>query len=180
MARGRAASRLRLLTVCLLLAACALLRDVSPSLAETETETASLTPEQAARARSIEEKLVAVCCFRQALAEHQSERADAMRSDIRSRLAAGATDEEVVNYFVSKYGERVLVVPEARGFNVLAYIMPAVAVVAGLIIMLIFFRYSRREETRVAAPAPTVGPALADLDRDLRARMAEELDRFDG
>ena len=177
-AHGPAAVGL-LLTTCLLLAAFALRGLVSPVLAETKTETADITPEQAARARSIEEKLVAVCCFRQALAEHQSERADAMRNEIRSKLAAGATDEEIVSYFVSKYGERVLVAPEARGFNVLAYIMPAVAVVAGLMIILVFVRHARKEEPAIAAPAPAEGPSAADPDADLRARMAEELDRFD-
>jgi len=175
-ARGQGAVGL-LLTACVLITACALLGYVSPALAETET--ADITPEQAARSRSIEEKLVAVCCFRQALAEHQSERADAMRNEIRSKLAAGATDEEIVSYFVSKYGERVLVAPEARGFNVLAYIMPAVAVVAGLMLILVFVRHARKEEPAIAAPAPAVDPSVADPDADLRARMAEELDRFD-
>ena len=94
-------------------------------------------------------------------------------------LAKGSTEEEIVSYFVSKYGERVLVAPEARGFNVLAYIMPAVAVVAGLIIILVFVRHARKEGPAIAAPPPAEGPSAADPDADLRARMAEELERFD-
>jgi len=175
-ARGLPAVGL-LLTACVLLTACALLGYVSPALAETET--ADLTPEQEAQARHVEEKLVAVCCFRQALAEHHSERADAMRDELRSMLAKGSTEEEIVSYFVSKYGERVLVTPRARGFNVLAYIMPAVAVVAGLIIILAFVRHARKQGPAIAAPAPAEGPSTPDPDADLRARMAEELDRFD-
>lgn len=175
-ARGQGALGL-LLTARVLLTVCALLGDVPPALAETET--ADLTPEQEAQARHVEEKLVAVCCFRQVLAEHQSERADAMRDELRSMLAKGSTEEEVVSHFVSKYGERVLVTPRARGFNVLAYIMPAVAVVAGLMIILVFVRHARKDEPAIAAPAPAVDPSVADPDADLRARMAEELDRFD-
>ena len=162
-------------TACALLAVCVLFGYASRVIAQE----AELTAVQAARASHIERMLVAVCCFRQVLAEHQSERAEAMRDELRSKVAAGATDDEIISYFVSKYGERVLVAPEARGFNVLAYLMPAVAVVAGLFAILLFARRARRAEPAVVAPARAESPVVADLDPDLKAQMAEELDQFD-
>mgnify|MGYP001813118000 CR=1 FL=1 len=155
-----------------------LLGNLSPAVAQT----VQLTSEQEARARHIEESLVAVCCFRQALAEHHSERADAMREELRSMMAEGATDEEIVEHFVTKYGERVLLAPEARGFNVLAYVMPALALLGGLVITLGFLRQARKGAPSVATTAtPSRGgrPSGTAFDPGLRARMKEELDRFD-
>jgi cytochrome c-type biogenesis protein CcmH len=169
---------LTLLIPCAVLVAYALLGNPSPAPAQA----VRLTPEQETRARQIEERLVAVCCFRQALAEHQSDRADAMREELHSMMAEGATDEEIVERFVTKYGERVLLAPEARGFNALAYVMPALALLGGLVITLGFLRHARRGAPSAATPvAPSHGgsPSATDVDPDLRARMREELDRFD-
>jgi len=169
---------LSVLVPCVLFVAYSLIGTPSPAAAQT----VQLTAEQEARARRIEERLVAVCCFRQALAEHHSERADAMRKELRSMMADGATDEEIVEAFVTKYGERVLVAPEARGFNVLAYVMPALALLGGLVITLGFLRHARKGAPSVATlPTPSRGssPSGTDFAPGLRARMKEELDRFD-
>jgi cytochrome c-type biogenesis protein CcmH len=54
-----------------------------------------------------------------------------MRSLVRDQLAAGKTPEEVKAYFVSKYGEWILLAPKARGFNLIAYALPVLVVVCG-------------------------------------------------
>jgi cytochrome c-type biogenesis protein CcmH len=54
-----------------------------------------------------------------------------MKDLIRSQVAEGYTNEEVKEYFVSKYGEWVLLEPKAAGFNLLVYILPGVALLAG-------------------------------------------------
>ena len=53
------------------------------------------------------------------------------------------------------------------------------AVVIGLVVIVAFARRARRAETTVVAAAPSQSPVVADLDPDLKAQMAEELDRFD-
>src|SRR5512143_2921389 len=39
------------------------------------------------------------------------------RETIREKLAAGWTDQQIMDYFVAQYGERVLANPSGRGFN---------------------------------------------------------------
>lgn len=56
------------------------------------------------------------------------------RAQIKEMLIAGKSEQQIRDYFVSQYGERVLGAPPAEGFNWLAYILPFVGVILGAII----------------------------------------------
>lgn len=70
-------------------------------------------------------------CRNQSVLESSATLAREMQSEIRRRLADGETPEEVEEYFVSRYGEWILLKPRPRGLNLLVYLLPAVALVAG-------------------------------------------------
>ncbi|UCF27035.1 MAG: cytochrome c-type biogenesis protein CcmH, partial [Chloroflexota bacterium] len=53
------------------------------------------------------------------------------RALIREKLAEGWKEDEIKNYFVAQYGDRVLAAPPARGLNWLVYIIPPLAIVGG-------------------------------------------------
>ena len=53
------------------------------------------------------------------------------RGIIRDKLAEGWTEDQIKNYFVDQYGDRVLAEPPRRGFNWLVYIVPLVMFVGG-------------------------------------------------
>jgi cytochrome c-type biogenesis protein CcmH len=55
-----------------------------------------------------------------------------MRSVVKDQLRAGKSPDEVKAYFISKYGEWILLEPKPKGFNVLVYLMPVLLVVIGL------------------------------------------------
>ena len=55
-----------------------------------------------------------------------------MRALVRDQLGAGRTPEEVKAYFVSRYGEWILLEPQPRGFNLLVYALPILLVVGGI------------------------------------------------
>ena len=83
------------------------------------------------------------------------------RELIREMLAQGKTETEIKQYFVDRFGDRVLAAPPARGLNWLVYIIPPVAILAGVLILYSAFRawrqasagmhYSRQQ---AGAPAP--------------------------
>src|SRR3990172_170934 len=54
------------------------------------------------------------------------------RAQIRDQLSAGWTEDQIINYFVNQYGERVLAEPERSGFTSLVWLLPIIAVLLGL------------------------------------------------
>jgi len=94
------------------------------------------------------------------------------RETIRQKLAAGWTDQQIMDYFVTQYGERVLANPSARGFNILLWVIPPVVLVAGVVFLWFFFRRAARQAS-VAAPAETPAPTdkyVAELEKELEKR----------
>ena len=142
-------------------------------------EEITLGAEQEARARAIDDQLIAPCCFSQTVANHNSAIAESIKAEVRQMLAAGSTDREIIDFYVGKYGERILATPRASGFNLLAYVMPALALGAGLVGVVIVLRRWRRP--RSSQPAGTAASALSnDEARRFQARLEEELARFEG
>jgi cytochrome c-type biogenesis protein CcmH len=154
-----------------------LLFAAAPGLASDEG--VALSPEQEARARAIDDQLIAPCCFSQTVANHNSAIAEQIKAEVRQMLAAGSSEREIMDFYVGKYGERILASPRARGFNLLAYVMPGVALVAGLAGVVIVLRRWRRPRSLQSAGA---GPSVVSSDeaRRYQARLEEELARFEG
>lgn len=55
------------------------------------------------------------------------------RELIRLKLSEGWTDQQIKDYFVVQYGDRVLAEPPPRGLNWLVYILPAVFFLGGVV-----------------------------------------------
>jgi cytochrome c-type biogenesis protein CcmH len=91
-------------------------------------------------AREIEAMLIAPCCWSQPVSQHYSEAADQIRREVRKLLAAGKSKQEILDYYVSEYGERILASPRPRGFNLLAYVLPWAFLLAGAITLVIFLK----------------------------------------
>lgn len=57
------------------------------------------------------------------------------RELIRLKLSEGWDTEQIKLYFAEQYGDRVLAAPPARGFNWLVYILPPLAILAGVYVL---------------------------------------------
>jgi cytochrome c-type biogenesis protein CcmH len=57
------------------------------------------------------------------------------RELIRTKLAEGRSPEWIKDYFAQQYGDRVLAQPPARGLNWLVYILPPLAILAGIYVL---------------------------------------------
>jgi cytochrome c-type biogenesis protein CcmH len=68
------------------------------------------------------------------------------RDLIRDKLAEGWNEQQIKDYFVLQYGDRVLAAPPARGLNLLIYIIPPLAILAGGIVLFRVFRNWGKEE----------------------------------
>ncbi|HEY6826352.1 MAG TPA: cytochrome c-type biogenesis protein CcmH [Gemmatimonadaceae bacterium] len=84
-----------------------------------------------ARTSAVAAQLRCPVCQGLSIQDSPSELAQSMRSLVRDQLAQGKTPEQVKAYFVSKYGEWILLSPAPHGFNLLAYAVPVLVVVGG-------------------------------------------------
>jgi cytochrome c-type biogenesis protein CcmH len=99
------------------------------------------------------------------------------REEIRTMLADGRSEEEVITYFAERYGRRVLVTPDARGIDMLVWVLPPVGVVTGIVILALALR--RMAPGALAAGAETeVAISYDDLDPEYVARLERELEEF--
>lgn len=102
-----------------------------------------------------------------------SQLAGQMRELIRKKLEAGESREQILQYFVDRYGESILFEPPKRGFNLLAWRGPLVAVLAGAIGLYLLLR------SWAAAPLPPPLdnlPPLSDAEvAAYEARLTEAL-----
>jgi cytochrome c-type biogenesis protein CcmH len=125
-----------------------------PALMPETAAAQSLTASQNALSRDIENNLIAPCCWNQPISEHQSEISDIMRKEVREMIAEGKSRNYILDYYVARYGERILAAPRARGVNLLAYAAPFAALLLGGFALFIFGGKRRSSAPATAAPLP--------------------------
>ena len=109
-------------------------------------------------------QLRCVVCQNLSVADSPSEMARQMRAIVRERLEAGESPGEVVQYFVDRYGEWILLSPRRSGFNLLVWAAPLAAVAVGLAIVSVRVRRWAREPAS-SGTAPPVDPAMRERIR---------------
>ncbi|MFQ5841070.1 MAG: cytochrome c-type biogenesis protein CcmH [Thermodesulfobacteriota bacterium] len=57
--------------------------------------------------------------------------ANGIKAQVMEKLSMGQSKEEIIRYFVSRYGEKILSAPTKQGFNLTAWILPFLAIVLG-------------------------------------------------
>jgi len=95
-----------------------------------------------------------------------------MKQVIRTRLAEGATEQQIRSELVAQFGPAVVAEPPKKGFDLLAWLVPLGILAAGAVgVAAIAWGWRRR---RADEPPP------APLDPALERRLDAELERFDG
>jgi len=92
------------------------------------------------------------------------------RETIREKLSEGWDVDQIKAYFVEQYGDRVLATPPARGLNWLIYILPPVAILAGMFFLIRAMRSWSRSADTTPLPADTSDPYLERVEEELRKR----------
>lgn len=97
------------------------------------------------------------------------------RELIRLRLSEGWSDQQIKDYFVQQYGDRVLAEPPRRGLNLIVYILPVAAFLIGAAIVWRVILSMRRKAVLEAAAPGTPAPTGKPADDPYLARLEEEL-----
>jgi cytochrome c-type biogenesis protein CcmH/NrfF len=145
----------------------------------TATAAATTTTEASGAPRTslpvIERQVMCVTC-KIPLNVAESAQADRERALIRRLIAEGKTEAQVKSALVGQYGAAVLGLPDAKGFELSAYLVPIAVILALLLLLaLLLPSWRRHARERAAASAPSA-PALSESDA---ARLDADLKRFE-
>ena len=114
-----------------------------------------------ARTTAVASALRCPVCQGLSIQDSPSELAQQMRGLVKEQLRQGKSEAEVRAYFISKYGEWILLEPEASGFNLVAYLAPLGALLVGGGIVAVAVR---RWTAQPAGTEPVAAPSLAPED----------------
>jgi cytochrome c-type biogenesis protein CcmH len=94
------------------------------------------------------------------------------RAQIGQMLSEGQTEQQIKDYFVARYGVRVLAQPPAEGTSLWLYVLPIVGLIVGVVIVVVVMRRLRARAAQPVA-ASTTPPASGDdyvdrVERDLK------------
>jgi len=127
-------------------------------------------------ALSIDRMLMCPVCPAETIDQAQVEISRQMKAVVREMLAQGASRDEVLDFFVARYGLEVLAAPPKSGANLLVWVLPIAGVLAALaggflILKSMASRNSGQVATVTMSPADLrdtgLEPFLEAVDRDL-------------
>jgi cytochrome c-type biogenesis protein CcmH len=100
----------------------------------------------------------------------------ALHKEIVAMYIAGQTPEQIIDTFVAREGEAILMAPPAEGFNLTGYLLPGLLMAAGLLGLSAWIM-RRKVAVAAVAPAPAGSPgAVAAPDADQMAQLRRALD----
>lgn len=88
-------------------------------------------PAQEARARNLSRELRCMVCQNQSIDDSDAPLARDLRLLVRERIAAGNTDQQVMDFLVARYGEFVLLKPRVEGQTLILWLIPPLVLVGG-------------------------------------------------
>lgn len=97
---------------------------------------ATAPPAPADRVEEIASRIRCPVCQSVSVAESPSDQARDMRQIIAEQVAEGRSDEEIVAFFVDRYGEWIVLAPPPRGGTLALWLLPPAAILLGVILAL--------------------------------------------
>ncbi len=122
-------------------------------------------PALEARARTLSAELRCMVCQNQSIDDSNADLAKDLRLLVRERIADGDSDEQVLNYIVSRYGEFVLLKPRFSLRTLLLWGAPVLLILAGGVSLIVFARKRAGK------------PTGSKLTAEEQARLAELLEK---
>ena len=96
------------------------------------------------RARAISKGLRCVVCQNQSIDDSDAQLARDLRVLVRDRIVAGDSDQAVVDYVVSRYGDFVLLRPPVKAATLVLWFGPVVIALIGVLGLVLFFRRQKK------------------------------------
>ena len=132
------------------------------------------------RVHDVASQLKCLVCQGESVADSPATLSLQMRGVIRQQLQSGKSEQEVIQYFVSRYGDRILLSPPMQGLNLLAWFVPIALMLGGVILVFLVLRnwqthaVAESNEVESAEPVLIDEQELAIYQRQIERELAAE------
>jgi cytochrome c-type biogenesis protein CcmH len=124
------------------------------------------------RVHDVASQLKCPVCQGESVADSPSTISQQMRAVIRQQLQQGQSEQQIIQYFVSRYGNSILWSPPKQGFTMLAWIIPIAILLCGALLLVLVMRGWLASGRATRSPA-SAEDAIEDAPLD-----AGELQQF--
>ena len=131
-------------------------------------------PEPRTSLPDIEDEVMCPVCGTTLELASDSPQAIREREFIRGLIAEGQTKEQIKAALVAEFGDEVLALPDDEGFDLAAWLVPGLAIVAAAVAIFVGLRRWRR----AAAADVEAEPAPRPLDAEETGRLEADLERY--
>lgn len=135
------------------------------------------------RVNEIAKKLNCPTCAGINLADCKTLTCEQWRGQINDMVKQGYSDDEVINYFVTRFGEQVLQEPPKRGSTLFLWILPIIILLAGGVwLTFALRRWSGRKAAPIAVVSPEIKPAsnISQPSHHYLSQVEQDLNLEDG
>lgn len=132
------------------------------------------------RVHDVASQLKCPVCQGESVADSPSTISQQMRAVIRQKLQQGQSEQQIIQYFISRYGNSILWSPPRQGFTTLAWIIPIAIMLCGALLLVLVLRgwlVGARVTDRSETGADTIEDAPIDAGelQQFQAQLAQEL-----
>ena len=126
---------------------------VTSILNAADAPSAAADPQLEKRVMRVAEELRCLVCQNQTIADSNAPLAVDLRDQVRERMKQGATDQEIIDYLVARYGDFVRYRPPLKASTVVLWFGPALLLLVALFVLLRRVRAGRRESPEALSEA---------------------------
>ncbi|MBI4188788.1 MAG: cytochrome c-type biogenesis protein CcmH, partial [Chloroflexi bacterium] len=128
----------------------------------------------AATVNDVAKQLVCQCGCTMLVSDCDCETKVEMTSLIQQQVDQGKSEEQIFQFFVSKYGEKVLAAPTKQGFNLMAWIAPFAAILlGGGVIYFVLKKWVKQGQRSQTRAKPATGEKLKKYQNQLEKDLKE-------
>lgn len=92
-------------------------------------------PAEEARAQSLMKQLRCLVCQNQSIVDSNVDLARDLRNIVRERITAGDSDDQVLTFMTSRYGDWVLLKPPFDGATIILWLSPLLLLLIGIFVI---------------------------------------------
>ena len=127
------------------------------------------------RVHDVASQLKCLVCQGESVADSPATLSLQMRGVIRQQLQSGKSEQEVIQYFVSRYGDRILLSPPWQGLTLLVWLVPIALMVGGILLLFVVLRSWQSQSDK--EPVDADRAESIDIDENELAYYQQQIEQ---